>query len=112
MGSIPTPRSLVVWVDWIFRLILIYFLQFTCSILAQRKRVGPITQRSFDRNEQMLLIPNRLVVMIPASHAGSPGSIPGLGMRSYSQAVTTWDSDLIIKYESQIILPKPGFNSQ
>jgi hypothetical protein len=64
-----------------------------CSILAQGKRVGPITQRSFDRNEQMLIIPNSLVVMIPASHstplipvakyAGSPGSIPGLGTRSY-----------------------------
>ena len=58
-------------------------------VMAQRKRAGPITQRSLDRNQLMrvdlhLFVRDSIVASIPACHprqfAGDPGSIPGRGV--------------------------------
>ena len=78
------------------------------SGVAQRKRVGLITQRSEDRNLPPLLLEDRslppelflvgVVGNISACHADAPGSIPGRGAFCHKPTSSlhpwTWDRTL------------------
>ena len=53
-------------------------MHFSNSRVAQRKRAGPITQRSMDRNHPLLLsCCNRIVVSTSRCGRDNPGSNPG-----------------------------------
>ena len=63
----------------------------TVSRVAQRKRAGPITQRSMDRNHSLLAamclgFPGSSAGKESARSAGNPTSIPGSG-RSSGQGI-------------------------
>ena len=70
--------------------------------MAQRKRVGLITQRSEDRNLPPLLLEDRslppelflvgVVGNISACHADAPGSIPGRGAFIGDGCIAQWQS--------------------
>ena len=66
------------------------------SILAQRKRVGLITPRSIDRNDEMLVIPYGPVVRISASH--STDSLQWRSTQVTRVQFPIWENGLMVQF--------------